>query len=336
MLDVDVPESASHGEPPEDYVSRVAREKAGAGLLQVVAVPGALVLGADTEVVLGRRGIRQAARRDDAAAMLRRLSGRTHRVLSAVCCVVGWPRSAGADGIGSDRSPTRRRRRSTRYVASGEPMGKAGAYAIQGAAQAFIPHLSGSYSGVMGLPLLETAQLLGAAGTAAAANCWPSAPAHDRRNPDQRHPARNPRRGGRERHAAGGARRARLSRGYVGNIYKGRVQRVMPGMQAAFVEIGLDRAAFLHAVDIVRPAPARADRRRSNGDGTPPPMPSISELVREGQEIVVQVVKDPIGTKGARLTTQLVDSVALPRAAAAIARRSACRRASRTRPSARG
>jgi ribonuclease G len=96
------------------------------------------------------------------------------------------------------------------------------------------------------------------------------------------------------------------SRGVVGNIYKGRVQRVMPGMQAAFVEIGLDRAAFLHANDIQRPAPARCN----DGEETPLPVtpatvPLITELLREGGEIVVQVVKDPIGSKGARLTTQL-------------------------------
>jgi ribonuclease G len=92
-------------------------------------------------------------------------------------------------------------------------------------------------------------------------------------------------------------------RGYVGNIYKGKVSRVMPGMQAAFVEIGLERAAFLHASDIVRlPAPLIGD----NGEAAAPaPTPPIGELVRDGQEIVVQVVKDPIGTKGARLTTHL-------------------------------
>ena len=93
-------------------------------------------------------------------------------------------------------------------------------------------------------------------------------------------------------------------RGYVGNIYKGRVLRVMPGMQAAFVDIGLERAAFLHASDILRGAPADV----ADGEETLPqavPTLPISELVRDGQEIVVQVVKDPIGTKGARLTTQL-------------------------------
>ena len=96
------------------------------------------------------------------------------------------------------------------------------------------------------------------------------------------------------------------SRGVVGNIYKGRVQRVMPGMQAAFIEIGLDRAAFLHANDILRPAPTRAiDGDATPAPATPAPVPSITELLREGAEIVVQVVKDPIGSKGARLTTQL-------------------------------
>jgi ribonuclease G len=96
-------------------------------------------------------------------------------------------------------------------------------------------------------------------------------------------------------------------RGIVGNIYKGQVQRVMPGMQAAFVEIGHDRAAFLHASDIVRAGPPS---NVAAGEEVPlPPAPiapaSILELVRDGQDVVVQVVKDPIGSKGARLTTQI-------------------------------
>ena len=92
-------------------------------------------------------------------------------------------------------------------------------------------------------------------------------------------------------------------RGVVGNIYKGRVQRVMPGMQAAFVEIGLGRAAFLHANDVMR----SARTPEIAGDEPPQPMPTppIAELLREGQDVVVQVVKDPIGSKGARLTTQI-------------------------------
>ncbi len=83
-------------------------------------------------------------------------------------------------------------------------------------------------------------------------------------------------------------------RGVISNIYKGRVTRVLPGMQAAFIEIGLQRTAFLHVSDIVR---------RHNGDDAPPEEKSIRELVKEGDELLVQVVKDPIGNKGARLTT---------------------------------
>src|SRR5688500_3207232 len=102
-------------------------------------------------------------------------------------------------------------------------------------------------------------------------------------------------------------------RGVVGNVYKGRVQRVMPGMQAAFVELGLERAAFLHASDVLRlpqdpPENGGVDAAGDGGNGAPQPpqpTPSISSLVHEGQEIVVQVVKDPIGSKGARLTTQI-------------------------------
>jgi ribonuclease G len=101
------------------------------------------------------------------------------------------------------------------------------------------------------------------------------------------------------------------SRGVVGNIYKGRVQRVMPGMQAAFVDIGLERAAFLHANDVLRMGRPEDVGVEDPGAGAAPvqpapqPTPPIGELLRDGQEVVVQVVKDPIGTKGARLTTQI-------------------------------
>lgn len=83
-------------------------------------------------------------------------------------------------------------------------------------------------------------------------------------------------------------------RGLVGNIYRGKVVRVLPGMQAAFVDIGLERTAFLHANDIIS---GFSDEKVENSQ--------IQQLVREGQQVVVQVVKDPLGTKGARLTTQL-------------------------------
>ena len=159
VLDVDVPEHRQPGEPPEDYVRRVAREKAGAGLLEAVAVPGAVVLGADTEVVLEDRVFGKPVDADDAAAMLRALSGRAHRVISAVSLV-----SAGCEMQAISESEvtfdTLDEGDIADYLASGEWQGKAGAYAIQGRAQAFISHLSGSFSGVMGLPLYETAQLL--------------------------------------------------------------------------------------------------------------------------------------------------------------------------------
>jgi ribonuclease G len=93
-------------------------------------------------------------------------------------------------------------------------------------------------------------------------------------------------------------------RGFFGNIYKGKVQRVMPGMQAAFVDIGLERAAFLHASDISRTPAPEGEPPAENGSAALP-VPPIAELLRDGQEVVVQVVKDPIGTKGARVTTHL-------------------------------
>ncbi|PIJ51078.1 ribonuclease E/G [Erwinia sp. OLTSP20] len=89
-------------------------------------------------------------------------------------------------------------------------------------------------------------------------------------------------------------------RGIVGNIYKGRVSRVLPGMQAAFVDIGLDKAAFLHASDIMPHTECVAGEEQKNFA-----VRDIAELVRQGQDLMVQVVKDPLGTKGARLTTDI-------------------------------
>jgi ribonuclease G len=87
-------------------------------------------------------------------------------------------------------------------------------------------------------------------------------------------------------------------RGLVGNVYRGRVCRVLPGMQAAFVDIGLERTAFLHASDILC-------ENDNNSDSSERCVEQINNLLREGQEIVVQVAKDPLGTKGARLTTHI-------------------------------
>lgn len=164
VLDVDVPELREPGESPHAYVERVARRKARAGLQAVlVRDPGAVVLGADTEVVLDGRVFGKPRDGEDAAAMLHGLSGRTHRVVSVVCCARHVAEAAAVcesevsfaalDNVAI-----------ARYVATGEPLGKAGAYAIQGRAAAFISHLSGSYSSVMGLPLFETAALLRRAG----------------------------------------------------------------------------------------------------------------------------------------------------------------------------
>jgi ribonuclease G len=89
-------------------------------------------------------------------------------------------------------------------------------------------------------------------------------------------------------------------KGLVGNIYKGTVTRVLPGMQAAFVELGLARTAFLHASDI-----ARGHHAAEESSDAPPPAPDIRELLHEGQQVLVQVLKDPLGSKGARLTTRI-------------------------------
>ena len=159
LLEVDVPEARVPGEPPADYVRRVAREKAGAGLLAVVGTPGAVVLGSDTEVVLGDEVFGKPRDAADASAMLRRLSGRTHQVLSSVWLVAA-DREVQAMSASDVTFGPLDDARITDYVATGECDGKAGAYAIQGIAEAFVSRLDGSHSGVMGLPLHETARLL--------------------------------------------------------------------------------------------------------------------------------------------------------------------------------
>jgi len=159
ILDLDLPETPAPDEPPEDYVRRVAREKAGAGLLRVIGQPEAVVLGADTEVVLDGRIFGKPVDAGDAAAMLRALSGRSHEVISAISMVSG-ARELHAVSVSEVTFATLDESEIDAYLASGEWDGKAGAYAIQGLAQSFISHLSGSYSGVMGLPLHETSTLL--------------------------------------------------------------------------------------------------------------------------------------------------------------------------------
>ncbi len=157
VLAVAVDERPLPAELAADHVCRLALAKARAGAAQLAAQ--ACVLGADTVVVLDGEIFGKPTDRDDAAAMLRRLSGRTHAVLSAVARV-----QAGAHLVRLSESQVTFRTLSAveivAYCDTGEPLDKAGAYTIQGRAAAFIRHLEGSYSGVMGLPLFETAELL--------------------------------------------------------------------------------------------------------------------------------------------------------------------------------
>ncbi|MDQ3206758.1 MAG: Maf family nucleotide pyrophosphatase [Pseudomonadota bacterium] len=166
---LDIPEHRNAGETAEAYVRRVAREKAGAGLLQVVSDPGAVMLGADTEVVLDDEVFGKPADAATAEAMLRRLSGRTHEVMSAVS-LLSRSREAQALSVTRVTFAQLDDAQIRRYVATGEPFGKAGGYAIQGGAEAFVTRLDGSYSGVMGLPLHETAGLLAEFGIGQAAD----------------------------------------------------------------------------------------------------------------------------------------------------------------------
>ncbi|WP_284398613.1 Maf family protein [Dyella lipolytica] len=161
VLDVDVTEQRAIDESPKDYVHRVAHDKARAGLASLDANQrtDAIVLGADTEVVLDGDVFGKPRDVADATAMLHRLSGRTHEVISAVWLVCA-DRELGDVCVSRVRFAKLDEASIAAYVASGEPFGKAGAYAIQGRGATLIEHLEGSYSGVMGLPLFETARLL--------------------------------------------------------------------------------------------------------------------------------------------------------------------------------
>ena len=159
VLPAGIDETPHKGELPPAYACRMAAEKAAA-----VADPGAVVLAADTVVAAGRRILPKAEAEDEARAVLALLSGRRHRVHSAVAV-------RGSDGVTRQRLSTSIvifKRLSEEevgaYLAAGEWRGKAGGYAIQGRAEALVRSLSGSHSGVMGLPLYETRALLRAAG----------------------------------------------------------------------------------------------------------------------------------------------------------------------------
>ncbi|MCK0507055.1 Maf family protein [Aromatoleum anaerobium] len=159
--DADVDETPQAGEPVERYVERLALTKAEAGCrrLQWRSLPHQPVLAADTTLELDGQIIGKPVDGPDAAAILRRLSGRTHRVLTAVALSDG-SRTRSRTNISEVRFRPLDDAEIRHYVATGEPLDKAGAYGIQGRAALFIDEIRGSYTGIMGLPLFETAQLL--------------------------------------------------------------------------------------------------------------------------------------------------------------------------------
>ena len=167
VIGTDLDETALQGESPLAYVSRLAQAKAAVGWERSRDLGPAPVLAADTAVVLDGRILGKPAGAENAMAMLLELSGRTHEVLTAVAL-----RSSSGIEVKISRSTVTFRSidpsEARAYWKTGEPSDKAGAYAIQGYAAVFISDLQGSYSGVMGLPLFETAALLEAAGV----TCW--------------------------------------------------------------------------------------------------------------------------------------------------------------------
>ncbi|TXI74949.1 MAG: septum formation inhibitor Maf [Limnohabitans sp.] len=159
--DAEALEVTRAGEAPARYVQRVTGLKLDAAVarLQALGLPAAPVLCADTTVALGREILGKPADAAEARAMLARLAGHTHRVLTAIAVQKGPQRVAALSESWVRFSPmTSAQIRN--YVESGEPMGKAGAYGVQGRAAAYIEHIRGSYSGIMGLPLFETARVL--------------------------------------------------------------------------------------------------------------------------------------------------------------------------------
>jgi septum formation protein len=157
--DAEALEAHRPGETPADYVQRVTRAKLDAARMRLMRRRPAPILCADTTVALGRRILGKPADTDQARATLAALSGRTHRVLSAVALWTGTRRveALSVSRVRFARLPSKA---IDAYVESGEPFGKAGAYAIQSALAGWIEHIDGSYSGIMGLPLAETAALL--------------------------------------------------------------------------------------------------------------------------------------------------------------------------------
>ena len=148
-------------EAPLTYVKRVTQLKLEAAVQRMKqrGLPNAPVLCADTTVALGRSILGKPENAADALRILKMLSGQTHRVLTAVALASGRKRVS-AVSISQVTFAPMTLAEMKNYIATGEPMGKAGAYGVQGAAAAYISQIKGSYTGIMGLPLFETAQLL--------------------------------------------------------------------------------------------------------------------------------------------------------------------------------
>lgn len=159
-IDASVDEAPHPGEAPEVYVLRLALTKARAGLERVSVDDARPVLGADTAVVIDGELLGKPADRAHGLTMLERLSGREHQVLSAVALVDRAGHEASRLSVSHVRFRATSEAERRGYWQSGEPVDKAGGYAIQGLGAVFVEELAGSYSGVMGLPIFETAQLL--------------------------------------------------------------------------------------------------------------------------------------------------------------------------------
>ena len=166
-LSAQIDETPLIDESPAAYVERLARGKAAAGLATLTEAADACVLGADTAVVLDGRILGKPVDRADALAMLAGLSGREHEVLTAVA-ITDPQRIETCVVTSRVRFRQIAASEAQAYWSSGEPCDKAGSYAIQGLAAVFVEGLQGSYSGVVGLPLCETAELLGRFGI----TCW--------------------------------------------------------------------------------------------------------------------------------------------------------------------
>ncbi len=315
--DAEALEAVQPGELPADYVPRVTRLKLRAARRRLHARgwPDAPILCADTTVALGRRILGKPADAAEATAMLRALSGRSHRVLTAVALSHGQRRPAAHAGLagalrGAAAAGDRCLRGQRRAFRQGRRVCRAGCHRRLDRA---CRRVSLRYHGFA--PLRDNR----AAAKSPRQDACLTLPlaTHPKKNevanqdilinwaPQETRVAVVENGAVQELHIE----RA-LERGLVGNVYLGKVARVLPGMQSAFIDIGLDRAAFLHVADLNAFGAGggggghNGGNGGSTGNGAQAPLP-IERQLFEGQTLTVQVIKDPIGSKGARLSAQV-------------------------------